>query len=72
MMLILFDFIKEDGLDPYEMTFDDFYKWSSEHFSLENPKSFYETPFKDKVYPKNPNQPELPFKESKKIKSFNQ
>jgi hypothetical protein len=66
----IFKFIEKDGLNPYEMSFDEFYKWASENFTLEYPKSFYETEFKIKV--NNPNQMKLDFNENKKIKLFNQ
>ena len=68
----LFKCIEDEGLDPYTMSFDDFYRWSAENFRLENPKTFYEKPFKDKISTKDPNQLELPFQENKKIKSFKQ
>ena len=66
----IFEFMEKDGLNPFEMPFDDFYKWASENFKLEYPKSFYENVFKDKVNPINKSQLELGFNESKKIKSF--
>lgn len=62
----IFEFLEKDGLNPYDITFDVFYKLASEKFKLEYPKSFYEKAFKDKV--ENPNQLELGFNE--KIKSF--
>ena len=68
----LFSCIEEEGLDPYTMSFEDFYKWSVEHYRLDNLKSAYEEVFRDKVSRKNPNQLKLPFYENKKIKSFNQ
>ena len=66
----IFEFIEKDGLNPYDMSFDEFYKWASEKFRLEYPKSFYETEFKNKVH--NPNQIKLDLNENKKIKSFKQ
>lgn len=63
-----FYFIESDGLNPYEMTFDEFYNWTLENSRLEHPKSYYETEFKNKVI--NPNQLKLPFNENRKIKTF--
>jgi hypothetical protein len=66
-----FEFIEGDGLNPYEMTFDEFYNWTLENFRLEYPKSFYENEFKSIVH--NPNQLELPFEESMKhLITFNE
>jgi len=66
-----FEFIEGDGLNPYEMTFDEFYNWTLSNFRLEHPKSFYENEFKSIVH--NPNQLELPFEESMKhLITFNE
>jgi len=58
-----FDEMEESGIDPYSMTFDEFYNYIILNFTVNYRKDIYQPIFKEKIDQRYENQLKIPFKD---------